>query len=52
MQDSRVFFAGMTTRTSTDEFVIKNFVDIRARALFTRTSQTFSDNEAFEIFIL
>ena len=49
MQDSRVFFAGMTARASTHEFVVKNFVDIRARALFTCTSQTSSDNEAFEI---
>jgi hypothetical protein len=42
----------MTTRTSADHSVIKNFVDIGATALSTRTSQTFSDNEAFEIFVL
>ena len=35
----------MTTRTFADQPVIKNFVDIRSRALFTCISQTFSNNE-------
>jgi hypothetical protein len=37
----------MTTRTFADQSVIKNFVDIRSRALFT-LSQTFSNNNTFE----
>ena len=42
----------MTTRTSADQSVIKNFVDIGSCALFTRISQTFSNNDTFENLIL
>ena len=38
----------MTTRTFADQSVIKNFVDIRSRALFTPLSQTFCNNNTFE----
>jgi hypothetical protein len=46
------FHIGMTTRTSADQSVIKNFVDIECCAFFTRISQTFSNNDTFENLIL
>ena len=39
----------MTTRTSADQSVIKNFVDIKSVA---RIGQTFSNNDTFESLIL